>query len=389
MSGFPEDMSGFDAWAGAHVEGFKGPSVAKKFPTGQSNPTYLIETASARYVLRRKPAGKLLKSAHMVEREYRVMRALGGQGFPVPRALALCEDESVIGSVFFLMGHVDGRIFWDPALPELSKEERTEIYDQQNLTLVKLQKIDLVAAGLTDYGRPGNYFQRQWQRWTDQYRASETSDVPDMNRLIDWLGQNIPPDDGRISLTHGDYRIDNMMFDKSSPKLVAVLDWELSTLGHPFADLAYQCMQWRLPNAGESRGLAGLDRNALGIPTEEQYVATYCERMGLSEVPQLELPARLQFLPHRGDRAGRLQARARRQRLQSRARHQDGRSRAADGADGAASSGELESALLKSDRSEARRCERSEAIHAEAKRAFLTKHASRQDGLLRYTRNDD
>jgi aminoglycoside phosphotransferase (APT) family kinase protein len=221
----------------------------------------------------------------MVEREYRVMHALSTQGFPVPRMLALCEDEGVIGSVFFLMAHVDGRIFWNPSLPELSREDRAAVYDEQNATLVKLQTIDLASAGLTDYGKPGNYFQRQWQRWSEQYRASETTEVADMNRLIDWLGANMPPDDGRVALVHGDFRIDNMMFDPKAPKLIAVLDWELSTLGHPFADLAYQCMQWRFPNQGESRGLAGVDRTALGIPTEEEYVALYCQRMGLTEVP--------------------------------------------------------------------------------------------------------
>jgi aminoglycoside phosphotransferase (APT) family kinase protein len=221
----------------------------------------------------------------MVEREYRVMKALDGQGFPVPRMRALCEDESVLGSVFFLMDFVVGRIFWDPALPELTREERAAVYDEQNATLVALQKIDLAAAGLTDYGKPGNYFQRQWQRWSEQYRASETAEVADMNRLIDWLGANMPPDDGRVSLVHGDYRIDNMMFAPHAPRLVAVLDWELSTLGHPFSDLAYQCMQWRFPNTGESRGLAGLDRAALGIPSEEEYVALYCQRMSLREVP--------------------------------------------------------------------------------------------------------
>jgi len=284
-AGFPDDTRALDAWASAHVPGYEGPSRARKFSTGQSNPTYLIETPGARYVLRRKPPGRLLKSAHMVEREYRVMRALEGQGFPVPSMRALCGDESVVGSVFFLMDYVDGRIFWDPALPELTREERAAVYDQQNAALVKLQKIDLAAAGLLDYGKPGNYFQRQWQRWSEQYRASETGEVADMNRLIDWLGANIPPEDGRVSLVHGDYRIDNMMFAADAPRLVAVLDWELSTLGHPFADLAYQCMQWRLPNAGESRGLADVDRAALGIPTEAEYVALYRERMGLDPTP--------------------------------------------------------------------------------------------------------
>ena len=282
---FPEDTSALDAWAAAHVGGYRGPSRAQKFATGQSNPTYLIETPDARYVLRRKPPGKLLKSAHMVEREFRVMKALETTGFPVPRVLALCEDESVAGSVFYLMAHVEGRIFWDPAMPGSNPAERAAVYDAMNAALAKMQSIDLAAAGLADYGRPGDYFERQWRRWSEQYRASETGEIADMNRLIDWLGANIPPDDGRVSLVHGDFRIDNMIFAPDAPKLLAVLDWELSTLGHPYSDLAYQCMQWRLPSAGEFRGLDGVDRAALGIPSEEEYVALYCERMGLSGVP--------------------------------------------------------------------------------------------------------
>jgi aminoglycoside phosphotransferase (APT) family kinase protein len=281
---FPEDTSALDVWAAEDVPGYVGPSTATKFPTGQSNPTYLITSPSGRYVLRRKPLGKLLKSAHMVEREFRVMRALNGAGYPAPRALALCEDEAVAGSVFYLMGHVEGRIFWDPALPDSTREERSGVYDAMNEALARLHKIDIDAAGLTDFGKPGNYFQRQWQRWSEQYRASETVDIPEMKRLIDWLGANMFPDDGRVALVHGDYRIDNMIFDSKSTHLLAVLDWELSTLGHPFADLAYQCMQWRLPNS-VYRGLAGLDREALGIPTERSYVSDYCRRAGLSEVP--------------------------------------------------------------------------------------------------------
>jgi aminoglycoside phosphotransferase (APT) family kinase protein len=282
---FPEDTSSLDAWAAARVAGYHGPSRATKFPTGQSNPTYLIETPEARYVLRRKPPGKLLKSAHMVEREFRVLQALERAGFPAPRALSLCEDESVVGSVFYLMSHVDGRIFWDPALPGSNPAERAKIYDEMNATLVKLQTINIDAVGLSDYGKPGNYFMRQWQRWSEQYRASETDEIPAMDRLIDWLGANMPPDDGRVSLVHGDFRIDNFIFGADEPRLLAVLDWELSTLGHPFADLAYQCMQWRLPNAGDFRGLEGIDRSAYGIPTESEYVARYCERMGLAKVP--------------------------------------------------------------------------------------------------------
>jgi aminoglycoside phosphotransferase (APT) family kinase protein len=280
--GFPGDVRAFDAWAAAHVEGFRGPSRATKFPTGQSNPTYLVEAPSGRYVLRRKPPGKLLKSAHMIEREYRVLQALEGAGFPAPRALALCEDEGVVGTAFYLMAHVDGRIFWNPALPELGRGERGKIFDAMNEGLAKLHAIDVAAAGLADFGKPGSYFARQLQRWTEQYRASETGAIGDMDRLIVWLGRHVPADDGRIALVHGDWRIDNMIFDAQAPRLLAVLDWELSTLGHPFADLAYQCMYWRMPNA--SNGLGGIDRAAEGIPTEADYVAAYCRRAGLDRI---------------------------------------------------------------------------------------------------------
>ena len=283
-SAFPEDTRALDAWANANVEGWRGPSAAKKFAAGQSNPTYLIETADGRYVLRRKPPGKLLKSAHMIEREFRVLKALRDVGYPAPRPLALCEDEGVIGTAFYLMSFVDGRVLWDPALPDLQREDRRPIYDAMNEGLARLHTIDVAAAGLSDYGKPGSYFVRQYQRWTDQYRASETARMEDMERLIAWLADNVPADDGRVALVHGDWRIDNMIFDASSPRLLAVLDWELSTLGHPFADLAYQCMQWRLP-AGRYRGLEGVDRAAIGIPTEAEYVAAYCQRMGLKSIP--------------------------------------------------------------------------------------------------------
>ena len=285
MSGaFPEDTRALDAWASAHVEGWRGPSAAKKFAAGQSNPTYLIDAASGRTVLRRKPPGKLLKSAHMIEREFRVLKALEGVGYPAPRPLALCEDEGVIGTAFYLMTFVDGRVLWNPALPELEREDRRPIYDAMNEGLVKLHTIDVAQAGLSDYGKPGSYYARQYQRWTDQYRASETAKIDDMERLIAWLADKVPDDDGRGALVHGDWRIDNMIFDLKSPRLLAVLAWELSTLGHPFADLAYQCMQWRLP-AGRYRGLGGVDRAASGIPTEAEYVAAYCRRMGLKEIP--------------------------------------------------------------------------------------------------------
>jgi aminoglycoside phosphotransferase (APT) family kinase protein len=287
MSGtaFPEDTSALDAWASARVAGYRGPSQARKFATGQSNPTYLVTTPGGAYVLRRKPSGRLLKSAHMVEREFRALAALAASGFPAPRALALCEDEGVVGSAFYLMSHVDGRIFWDPAMPGSTREERAGVYDAMNEALARLHGIDFAAAGLADFGKPGNYFARQVQRWSEQYRASETAEIADMNRLIAWLGAHTPADDGRVALVHGDWRIDNMIFAHDRPRLLAVLDWELSTLGHPFADLAYQCMQWRLPNAGEFRGLAGVDRAALDLPDEAAYVAAYCRRAGLAGIP--------------------------------------------------------------------------------------------------------
>jgi aminoglycoside phosphotransferase (APT) family kinase protein len=281
---FPEDTSALDAWAQAHIEGWHGSSAAKKFPTGQSNPTYLIEAASGRYVLRRKPPGKLLKSAHLIEREFRVLKALEKVEYPAPRPLAFCEDENVIGTTFYLMTFVEGRVLWNPALPELEREQRGPIYDAMNEGLARLHSIDVAAAGLAAYGKPGSYFARQYQRWTDQYRASETARIDDMERLIAWLADNAPADDGRVALVHGDWRIDNMIFDLNSPRLLAVLDWELSTLGHPFADLAYQCMQWRLPS-GKHRGLGGVDRAANGIPTEAEYVAAYCKRTGLKAIP--------------------------------------------------------------------------------------------------------
>ena len=284
MSGaFPENLRAFDAWAADHVEGYCGPAKATKFATGQSNPTYLIEASSGGYVLRRKPPGKLLKSAHMIEREFRVLKALEGRGFPAPRPLALCEEESVIGTAFYLMSHVAGRIFWNPALPDLEREERRLIFDAMNEGLAKLHSIDVAAAGLSDYGKPGSYFARQLTRWTEQYRASETETIADMDNLIVWLGRHVPADDGRIALVHGDWRIDNMIFDARAPRLVAVLDWELSTLGHPFADLAYQCMYWRMPNA--SNGLGGIDRAAEGLPSEAEYVEAYCRRAGLDGIP--------------------------------------------------------------------------------------------------------
>lgn len=279
------DTQALAAWLATHVPDVTGPVTAEKFPGGQSNPTFLVTAGDRRLVLRKKPPGTLLKSAHAVDREYRVMTALAGTGVPVPRTVALCEDDGVLGTMFMLMEHVEGRIFWDPAMPESNPAERTAVYDGMNAALAALHSVDVAAAGLSDFGRPGDYFARQTKRWTDQYRASETEPVAAMDALIAWLGVHMPPDDGRVSLVHGDYRIDNMIFARDAPRLLAILDWELSTLGHPFADLAYQCMQWRLPNDGDFRGLAGVDRAALGLPTEAAYVAAYCARMGIEAVP--------------------------------------------------------------------------------------------------------
>lgn len=278
------DLEALAKYLEARLPGFKGPITAEKTPTGQSNPTFLLASPSGRYVLRKKPPGQLLKSAHAVDREYRVMKGLETTDVPVPRMLHLCEDDAVLGTDFFLMEFVDGKVFWDPALPELEKPQRTKLYDEQNRALAALHSVDPAKVGLADFGKAGSYFARQRDRWTKQYRSSETEHIEDMEILIKWLEANEPADDGRASLVHGDYRIDNMIFRPDGSRLLAVIDWELSTIGHPFSDLAYQCMQWRFPNMETMRGLAGVDRKALGIPTEEEYVAKYCERMGLPRI---------------------------------------------------------------------------------------------------------
>jgi aminoglycoside phosphotransferase (APT) family kinase protein len=274
------DMERLAPYLAAHVPGFGHLIGAEKFAGGQSNPTFLITSTEGRFVLRRKPPGTLLKSAHAVDREYRVMAALSRTDVPVPRVLHLCEDETIIGSMFYVMDYVEGRIFWDGRLPDLRPEERSAIYDSMNAALAALHRVDPAAVGLSDYGRPGSYFERQIARWTGQYRSSETHPVPAMDELIDWLERHTPEDDGRVSLVHGDYRLDNMIFEPSGTRILAVLDWELSTLGHPLADLAYQCMQWRLPSEGAFRGLGGIDRKAHSIPTEAEYVELYCRRTG-------------------------------------------------------------------------------------------------------------
>jgi len=259
--------------------------AASKFGDGQSNPTFLLTTSAGRFVLRRQPAGELLKSAHAVDREFRVIAALGGSDVPVPRAIHLCEDRAVIGSLFFLMSYEPGRIFWDPTLPGLDPGERAGIYTEMNRVLAAVHEVDIEAAGLADFGRPGSYFERQVSRWSRQYRASETETIPQMDRLIEWLPRNMPADDGQVSLIHGDYRIDNLIFDRGDSRAVALLDWELSTLGHPYADLAYQCMQWRMPRDCVIPGFGDIDREALGIPGEDEYVARYCRRRGLAGIP--------------------------------------------------------------------------------------------------------
>ena len=280
------DTARLASYLEAHVPGFRGPLTAEKFAGGQSNPTFRIEAASGRYVLRRKPPGELLKSAHAVDREFRVLEALHGGTVPVARPFHLCTDDDVIGSWFYLMDHVDGRIFWNPALPDLAVAERAAIFDEMNRVLAALHAVDVDAVGLADYGRPGNYFERQVGRWTKQYRASETETIEAMERLMAWLPDATPPDDGRVGLIHGDYRLDNLIFAPDRPQILAVVDWELSTLGHPFADLAYQCMQLRLPSDLKVlAGLGGVDRAALGIPSEANYVAAYCARMEIDAIP--------------------------------------------------------------------------------------------------------
>ena len=279
------DQAALAPYLEANIPGFSGLAAIEKFKSGQSNPTYLMTAASGRYVLRAKPPGQLLKSAHQVDREFTVMSALAGTAVPVPRMLHLSAEDSPIGRMFYVMDFLDGRIFWDPALPEArDNDERAAIYDAMNVTLAAMHDVDVEAVGLGDFGRPGNYFERQLARWTSQYRASETGTVADMDRLISWLEKHMPADDGRVSLVHGDYRLDNLIFAPDRPQVVAVLDWELSTLGHPFADIAYQCMQWRLPHASGFRGLGGVERSALGLPSEEAYVAAYCRRRGLEGI---------------------------------------------------------------------------------------------------------
>lgn len=278
------DLTVIGPYLEQHVNGFEGLRRAEKFSDGQSNPTFLLTADSGQYVLRKQPPGVLLKSAHAVDREFRVIKALQDTDVPVPAVHHLCTDRELIDGLFFVMSFVPGRTFWDAALPELEVADRSEVYDQMNRVLAALHEVDVEAAGLADFGKPGSYFERQVHRWTQQYRASETRVIESMNRLIDWLPANMPEDDGQVSLIHGDYRLDNLIFDPKAPVAAAVLDWELSTLGHPYADLAYQCMQLRLDKDSAIAGLGGVDRSSLGIPSEAAYVESYLNRRGIDAI---------------------------------------------------------------------------------------------------------
>lgn len=281
MSGLTLDTEAVEAWAKENIPGFTGPVTATKFSGGQSNPTYRLDAPSGSYVLRRKPPGLLLKSAHAVDREYRVQSALQATDVPVAKMHALCEDDDVIGSAFYIMDLVHGRTFDQPSLPDQTPEERSAIIDEMNRVLAAIHSVDLDAVGLADYGPPGHYCQRQTDRWTKQYHATQTEDLPDMEALIDWLKANMPADDGQRTLVHGDYRLDNLLYAPDSANVLAVLDWELSTTGHPYADLAAVIMQWSMPATTEGRGLAGVDREAKGLWSDQRFIDTYCDRRGL------------------------------------------------------------------------------------------------------------
>jgi len=277
------DVSSLEHYLAQHISGLRGPLAVEQFKGGQSNPTYKVsDAAGRRFVLRRKPPGKLLPSAHAVDREFRVIHALYPTGFPVAKPHVLCEDALVIGTSFYVMDFVAGRVLWDQSLPGMTKTERAAIWDELNRVIAQLHSIDYRAVGLEDFGKPGNYIERQISRWTKQYQASETERVEAMDNLIAWLPKNIPPS-ASTTVVHGDYRLDNAIFHPTEPRILAVLDWELSTLGDPLADFAYHCMSWHIP-PGQFRGIAGLDLKALGIPSEAEYVARYCERTGQKRI---------------------------------------------------------------------------------------------------------
>ena len=280
------DIPALERWLQAHVPGFTGPLTVEMFKGGQSNPTYKLITPQRAYVMRAKPGpvAKLLPSAHAIEREFRVMSALRDTGVPVADMVALCEDESVIGRAFYIMECVEGRVLWEQSLPGMDRAQRLAIYDEMNRVMAALHTVKPAAIGLADYGKPGNYFERQIGRWSKQYQASITQPIPEMDLLMDWLPKNIPAmarDESMASIVHGDFRLDNLMFHPTEPRVLAVLDWELSTLGHPLADFSYHCMSWHIP-AAMGRGIAGQDLAALGIPSEDSYIRLYCERTGIA-----------------------------------------------------------------------------------------------------------
>ena len=280
------DVTALGTYLSQRLEGFQGPLTVQIFKGGQSNPTYKLITPGRAYVMRTKPGpvAKLLPSAHAVEREFKVMQGLAGTDVPAPRMHCLCEDESVIGRAFFIMEFVEGRVLWNQSLPGMTKAERADIYDEMNRVISALHRVPFAARGLADYGKPGNYFERQIGRWSKQYSASITQPIDEMDRLMAWLPAHVPAaamDPGMVSIVHGDFRLDNLIFHPTEPRVLAVLDWELSTLGHPLADLSYHCMGWHIP-PGTFRGIGGLDLPSLGIPTEAEYVRRYCERTGLS-----------------------------------------------------------------------------------------------------------
>jgi aminoglycoside phosphotransferase (APT) family kinase protein len=281
------DVGRLEAYLREHVAGFAGPAGVSQFKGGQSNPTYLIDTPQRRYVLRRKPPGKLLPSAHAVDREFRVISAIHARGFPVAEPVLYCADETVIGTAFFVMGYVEGRVFWEPHMPSSNPAERADVYDAMNATLARLHTFNPAAIGLADFGRGENYVARQVERWSKQYRASETHKIEDMEHLIGWLPAHLPPPQPP-RLVHGDYRLDNMILAPAEPKILAVLDWELSTLGDPLADFTYHLMQWHMPHSEAGTGsLVGFDLAALGIPALQAYVDAYVKRTGLDPRPHL------------------------------------------------------------------------------------------------------
>jgi aminoglycoside phosphotransferase (APT) family kinase protein len=292
------DAAKLEAYLADRIEGFQKPLEVRQFKGGQSNPTYQLITPNRKYVLRRKPPGKLLASAHAVDREYRIISALHPTGFPVPKPYLLCEDESIIGTMFYVMDCVEGRIYWGPMLPDQTPKQRSEIYDAMNDTFARLHNMDWQKLGLEDFGKPGNYVGRQVARWTKQYKASETDRIDEMEKLIEWLPQHLPTD-ARDSIVHGDYRLDNMILHPTEPKVIAVLDWELCTIGDPMADFTYHLMQWMMPEGtttgGGTGSLLGADLAALGIPAMEAYTEAYCRRTNRAGVPNLNYYAAYNF----------------------------------------------------------------------------------------------